>query len=225
MARATPPARSARAPGAIVPQRFYCCDALDVARQLLGKYLCHGPVVLRITEVEAYRAEDDTACHARMGRTARNAPMWGPPGRAYVYLCYGLHQMLNLVTGPSGHPAAVLIRACEPVAGLEVIRARRRGLEGPQLLAGPGRVAQALALDGSFNHHPLYRPGGLVLREGPPPAGVLVGPRIGVDYAEPQHREAPWRLAASDSAWISQRRGLRPADAPSPARIAASGKR
>jgi DNA-3-methyladenine glycosylase len=194
----------------IVPQRFYRRDALEVARDLLGKHLCHGGVVLRITEVEAYRSEHDTACHARVGRTARNAPMWGPPGRAYVYLCYGLHQMLNLVTDRTGRPAAVLIRACEPVAGLELIRTRRPGLDGPALLDGPGKVARALALDGTFNGHPLYRPGGLLLRDAPPPSGVLAGPRVGVAYAEPRDREAPWRLAVGDSEWVSQRRGLQP---------------
>lgn len=196
--------------GRLVPQRFYQRDALEVARDLLGHYLCAGRVVLRITEVEAYRSQHDTACHARFGRTARNEPMWGPPGRAYVYLCYGLHQLLNLVTGPAGHPAAVLIRACEPVRGLEIIRARRGGSDGPALLAGPGRVAQALALDGSFNHHPLYRPGGLVLRWGTPPRGVLAGPRVGIDYADPDDRAAPWRFAARDTPWLSRRAGLLP---------------
>jgi DNA-3-methyladenine glycosylase len=78
---------------------FYARDALTVARALLGKQLRRGRVVLRITEVEAYRHPDDSASHCRMGKTPRNAPMWGPPGHAYVYLCYGIHQLLNLVCG------------------------------------------------------------------------------------------------------------------------------
>src|SRR3954453_1323710 len=111
---------------AFLPQSFYARDALDVAETLLGKLLQRGEVVLRITEVEAYRHPNDTANHCRMGRTPRNAPMWGPPGHAYVYLCYGIHRMLNLVTNDEGEGAAVLIRSCEPVAGLATVAERRR---------------------------------------------------------------------------------------------------
>ena len=114
-------------PGPIIRERFYARDADLVAPELLGMLLCREGVVLRITEVEAYRWPGDTACHARHGRTARNDPLWGPPGRAYVYLCYGLHHMLNLVTGCDGEAGAVLVRAAEPVAGLETVRARRHG--------------------------------------------------------------------------------------------------
>src|SRR6476646_9919401 len=96
---------------AILPQSFYARDALLVAEALLGMHLQRDGIVLRITEVEAYRHPNDSASHCRMGRTARNAPMWGPPGHAYVYLCYGIHCLLNLVTGQEGEGAAVLIRA------------------------------------------------------------------------------------------------------------------
>jgi DNA-3-methyladenine glycosylase len=99
-----------------LPQSFYARECLEVACDLIGKQLVHGPVRLRITEVEAYRHGGDTANHCRFGRTARNAPMWGPPGHAYVYLCYGIHQMLNLVTDEDGRGAAVLVRAAELVA-------------------------------------------------------------------------------------------------------------
>ncbi len=104
-------------PGRLLPRQFYARDALDVARDLLGQELWHGGVGLRITEVEAYRYPDDSSNHCRAGLTSRNAPMWGPPGHAYVYLCYGLQQMLNLVTNRDGEGAAVLIRSCEPIAG------------------------------------------------------------------------------------------------------------
>lgn len=181
-----------------------------MARALLGMELCRGPVALRITEVEAYGGAEDTACHARHGKTQRNAAMWGPGGRAYVYLCYGLHQMLNVVTGDERVGAAVLIRACAPVAGLDIVRARRGGREGPTLLAGPGRVGQALALDPSWSHHPLFEPGGLTLRRGRPPEAVVAGARVGVDYAEPRDRDAAWRFAEAGSAWVSHRRGLTP---------------
>jgi len=193
----------------VLPRSFYERDVVVVARELLGKVLRHGDVALRITETEAYRWPDDTACHARSGRTARNEAIWGPPGRAYVYLCYGLHHMLNIVTGRDGEAAAVLVRACEPVRGLPIVRRRRGGKDGPVLLTGPGKVAQALALDTSFSHHPLYRRGGLTVEDGPAPAGILVGTRIGIDYALPEHRVLPWRFADAGSAWVTQRAGLR----------------
>jgi DNA-3-methyladenine glycosylase len=105
---------------------FYARDALDVAHDVLGAHVTVGEVTLRITEVEAYRGPTDTAAHARFGLTARTATLFGPPGHAYVYLCYGLHWMLNFVT--TGDGSAVLVRAAEPVAGLELGE-----------LAGPGR--------------------------------------------------------------------------------------
>jgi DNA-3-methyladenine glycosylase len=193
----------------ILPVDFYRRDVLAVARDLVGKRLCRDAVALEITEVEAYR-EGDSAAHTRHGVTARNAAIWGPPGRAYIYLCYGMHQMLNVVTGEDGHGAAVLVRACRPIAGLEVVRARRGGLAGPALLTGPGKVGQALGLDATRNHHALYEPGGLELRDGPAPGGLLVGPRVGIDYAAPEHRDAPWRFALADTPWVSHRKRLTP---------------
>lgn len=188
----------------LFPRRFYARDALAVARDLLGMLLRRGRVVLRITEVEAYRP-NDTANHGRFGLTPRNRALWGPPGHAYVYTCYGVHQLLNLVTGRDGEPAAVLIRSAEPVAGLEVVRRRRGGREGPVLLTGPGKVGAALSLDPSWNHHPVYAPGALEVRRGEPPHRILAGPRVGVGYAEPGHRDAPWRLAAAGTRWVSHR--------------------
>ncbi len=157
----------ARAVRQLLPASFYKRDARVVARELVGCVLVHGPVALRITEVEAYPA-GDTASHCRAGKTARNAPMWGPPGRAYMYLCYGIHQMLNIVTDVEGVGSAVLVRAAEIVAGEAEVVARRGWTKavGPALLAGPGRVAQALALDASFNHHALFERGGLELHVG-----------------------------------------------------------
>ena len=195
---------------ALLPEDFFARDTLRVARELLGAHLVRDEVVLRITEVEAY-LPGDTANHCRAGRTPRNAAMWGPPGRAYVYLCYGIHHLLNLVTGEDGVGTAVLIRAAEPVAGLDVVRARRGGRSGPVLLTGPGKVGQALALDTGWSHHPLTAPGGLEVRAGTPPSSVLVGPRVGVDYAAPEDRDAPWRLAVAGTPWVSHRRSLRPA--------------
>ncbi len=200
------------APCALLPQSFYARDSLAVARDLLGRHVRQGEVVVRITEVEAYRGPDDTAAHARFGVTRRTAPLFGPPGHAYVYLCYGIHQMLNVVTEPDG--AAVLIRAASVVEGIELVRARRRQLDGPALLTGPGKVGQALAIDTSFSGQPLYTPGGLEVLHGDPTAdaGLLQGPRVGIDFAGPEHREAPWRLALAGTPWVSHRRSLRPVE-------------
>lgn len=198
-------------PGRLLPRDFYARDALDVARDLLGQEIWHGPVGLRITEVEAYRYPDDSANHCRAGVTPRNKPMWGPPGHAYVYLCYGMHQMLNLVTNGDGEGAAVLIRSCEPIAGHGTIRRRRGGKQGPVLLTGPGKVGQALGLDPGFSGHPLYRRGGLEVRKGQTASEVLVGARIGIGYAQSEHQEAEWRLAIAGSPWVSHARELRSA--------------
>lgn len=197
----------------VLPKSFYERECLEVAVDLLGKHLRFGDVTLRITEVEAYRHPGDTANHCRFGKTARNAPMWGAAGHAYVYLCYGMHSLLNLVTDGEERGAAVLVRACEPVSGHEVIAARR-AKEGrplvPDLLAGPGKVCAALALDVSFSGRPLDDEGGLHLFDQPTVRSFLVGPRVGVDYAQPEHRDAPWRVALPNSRWVSKRATLQP---------------
>lgn len=181
------------------------------ARALLGMLLVRGDVSLRITEVEAYGGSGDSASHARHGRTARNAPMWGPPGHAYLYFCYGVHWMLNVVTGPEGEASAVLIRGAEVVSGLETVLARRRAAKAtPQLCAGPGKVAQALGLDRAFDGHDLLAPGGLELRPGTPPAHVLAGPRVGIAFATPPDQVRPWRFADRESGAVLHRKLLEP---------------
>ncbi|MQM00245.1 hypothetical protein Taro_032975 [Colocasia esculenta] len=215
---------------AILPAEFFLADALDLAPRLLGKLLRRDDVTLRITEVEAYRP-NDTACHGRFGVTARTAPLFGPGGHAYVYMCYGIHMMLNVVADKEGVGAAVLIRSCSPVTGLKTIQQRRgQKTDKPVLLAGPGKVGKALGLSTAWSSHPLYitgvlKPtsvsylpctlgsfvlnshevisGGLELLDGPAPEKVLVGPRIGIEYASPEHAAAPWRFAIADSPWIS----------------------
>ncbi|MCB9526202.1 MAG: DNA-3-methyladenine glycosylase [Myxococcales bacterium] len=195
-------------PLAPVDRALFAADTLAVARRLVGRYLRHGPVTLRITEVEAYRWPDDSANHCYKGRTARNAPMFGPPGTAYVYVCYGVHRMLNLVTRREGEGAAVLVRAAEPVAGHALVAERRGGRAAPDSLAGPGKVAAGLALDLSFNGHDLCAPGGLEVLHGRPATRLALGPRVGIDYALPEHRDAPWRVAEAGNRWVSQRRRL-----------------
>ncbi|MDR3672318.1 MAG: DNA-3-methyladenine glycosylase [Holophaga sp.] len=170
------------------------------ARSLLGNLLVRDGVTLRITEVEAYEGSRDSASHARHGRTARNAPMWGPAGRAYLYFCYGMHWMLNVVTGPEGEASAVLIRGAEVIAGLETVLQRRKAArDTPSLCAGPGKVAQALGLDKTFDGHDLLAPGGLELRAGVPPGRILEGRRLGIGFATPEDQALPWRFADGDS--------------------------
>lgn len=181
------------------------------ARSLLGQLLVQGGITLRITEVEAYGGPEDSASHARHGRTARNSPMWGPPGRAYLYFCYGMHWMLNVVTGPEGQASAVLIRGAEVVAGLDAVLGRRRVTRvTPLLCAGPGKVAQALGMDKSFDGHDLLAPGGLELRPGPPPSAILAGPRLGIAFASADDQARPWRFADAETRAVLQRKALAP---------------
>lgn len=191
-------------PGKLIPQSFYRRDVDLVARELLGQLLVRDDVILRITEVEAYGGPEDSASHVRHGRTERNAIMWGKGGHAYLYLCYGLHWMLNVVTGGEGQGAAVLIRACEPVAGMDTLLARRMmTIVKPPLLAGPGRVTQGLNLDKVFNGEALFRKGDLELREGESPHAILTGPRVGIVFATQVDQQTLRRYAVAGTPWIS----------------------
>jgi DNA-3-methyladenine glycosylase len=206
-----PPPQSAP----LLSQAFYLRPAEEVTLGLLGQMLCRDGVVLRITEVEAYGGQEDTASHCRFGRTARNAPMWGPGGHCYVYLCYGIHWMLNIVAGAEGDGGAVLVRACEVVDGMGEVMERRapgmrlkvpdasgvRGAPDAKRIAticrGPGKVGQALDIDGDLNGHPLFEAGGLELREGKPPVSVERAKRIGIGYAKEKDRDAPLRFVGA----------------------------
>lgn len=180
---------------------FYGERAEKVARALLGQYLVRelgGELLVgRISETEAYGGETDSASHASRGRTTRNAPMYGAPGHAYVYLIYGLHEMFNIVTEREGEAGAVLIRALEPVAGIGRMRTLRKGKPDFQLANGPGKLAQAMCINrGNLNTHDLclgreiwLTPGSAVPKE-----SVIVGPRVGIDFAVPEDRDAPLRF-------------------------------
>lgn len=169
-------------PEILEPAHWQRRGTVRQARALLGKYLVRtgpaGPVAAMITEVEAYDGESDLACHAARGRTARTEVLYGPGGHWYVYLCYGVHELLNLVVGPPGWPAAILIRG---VAGI----------------SGPGRLTRALAIDRALNTRPAVPATGLHLED----RGVRIAarwvratPRIGVDYAGPHWAKVPWRF-------------------------------
>ena len=192
----------------ILPQNFYARDALIVARELLGKIIVHEDIILRITETEAYRWPHDSANHCYRGETPRNSAMFGPPGHLYVYLCYGLHHMLNIVSNNEHEGAAVLIRSCEVNRGHETILRRRGLVKNPALLTGPGKVAKALGIDRSYNGHALYQDAGLQVYNGPKVKDVLVGPRVGINYAETKDRLAPYRFADAKSVCLSEKRYL-----------------
>jgi len=193
---------------------FFARDTLEVARDLLGTRLVRLWNGRRlsgiIVECEAYIGHDDTASHASRGRTRRNAVMFGPPGYAYVYFTYGMHWMLNVVTEEEGFPAAVLIRALEPVEGIEAMRelrqADRRHLKDRDLTSGPARLTQALAIDGTFNGADLITGDLLWLEPGNPVPDhwVARGPRIGVHYAAEKDRTAPWRLWIRGNPYVSR---------------------
>ena len=186
--------------------------AVATARGLLGALLVRdddgGRRVGRIVETEAYAGPEDQASHARAGRTSRTAVMFGPAGRAYVYLVYGMHHCLNVVCGPEGQAAAVLVRALEPITGQATMRERRgRTAEADErLAAGPARACQALDVDRSFTGTDLLAPGRLWLAAPAAPvaeAEVLTGPRIGVGYAGPEWAARPWRFGVAGSPALS----------------------
>lgn len=211
-----------------LPRSFYARDASIVARESLGKILVRRigdrRLRARIIETEAYIGAHDLACHASKGRTKRTEVMFGPPGYAYVYLVYGMHHMLNLVTGEEGDPQAVLIRAAEPVGG-KCLASLPNGHgnpgaraadsepsgslhEGGRLasanLSGPGRLTRAMEITVGENGADLCSDE-IYLAEGRPPESVVVGPRIGVDYAG-EWADAPLRFHEEGNTGISSRR-------------------
>ncbi|HNZ10843.1 MAG TPA: DNA-3-methyladenine glycosylase [Smithellaceae bacterium] len=183
----------------LLNQNFYNRPTLEVARDLLGKKLVRrmDGVELSgiIVETEAYCGSGDSACHAHRGRTERNAVMFGPPGRAYVYFTYGMHYLLNLVTEKEGNPSAVLIRAIKAVSGLEEMQARRKR-RGKELTNGPAKLCQALGIDKTFNGWDVTRGNQLWVEnyQYANPLTISSTPRIGIDYACKKDREALWRF-------------------------------
>ncbi|MCA9322428.1 MAG: DNA-3-methyladenine glycosylase [Planctomycetes bacterium] len=180
-----------------------------LAPALLGFRLCRDGVTLEITEVEAYGGPDDSASHARTGPTARNRPMWGAGGLVYVFLCYGMHRMLNLVSGPEGVPGAILIRSARLHEGAARVT-ERRGPVRRDWLTGPGKVGQALDVHLAMSGRSLLGPAGLELRAGPPITRILSGPRIGIDYATASDRRRAWRFATGDGCAVARPKELRP---------------
>jgi DNA-3-methyladenine glycosylase len=197
-----------------LPRDFFDRPVLEVARSLLGcvveRETADGVVDVRLTEVEAYAGAIDPGSHAYRGRTARNATMFGPPGHAYVYLTYGMHFCVNLVCAPAGTAEAVLLRAGEVVAGLELARGRRPGARDRDLARGPARLTRALAVDRELDGADVTAAGSplRVLAGGPmPDAAVLTGPRVGVAGGG---APTPWRFSiAGDRTVSAYRPGVR----------------
>jgi DNA-3-methyladenine glycosylase len=184
-----------------VRPEFYARGVLDVARDLIGCVVRFGPTAGVIVETEAYHASEP-ACHAFVGLTPRTQVLFGPPGVAYVYRSYGIHAMLNAVTEPPGVGAAALIRALEPLAGLDEMRARRRVERLDQLCSGPGKLTQALGVGLDQNGCDLDR--GPLTIEPPQPAwrdpAIAVSRRIGITKAV----ELPWRFSARGNPYVSR---------------------
>jgi DNA-3-methyladenine glycosylase len=194
----------------VLPRSFYRRPSLDVAPDLLGRTLVRvltdgSRLSARIVEVEAYR-EDDPASHSFRGRTPRTEVMFGPPGHLYVYFTYGMHFCMNVVTGAEGEGSAVLLRAAEPLAGLDRM-AVHRGTVDPRLLcSGPGRLCRAFAVGREQNGVDLVRGPELRIERGlrVEPEDVVAGPRVGIRVAT----EQPWRFVVAGSRFAS--RGPRP---------------
>ena len=168
--------------GPILPRSFYDRPTVDVARDLLGKVLVHGPTAGVIVETEAYLGGDDLASHSAAGLTDRTRVIFGPPGHAYVYFIYGMYECLNLVAESAGVPGCVLIRALEPVAGIDRMRQRRPTARKPEDLAsGPGKLTLALGITRAQNATDVTR-GPLVVRRNPDARhiDIAVTPRIGI---------------------------------------------
>ena len=186
-------------PNSPLPRAFYDRPALAVARDLLGMVLAHrGPEGCRagrIVEVEVYDGPDDRASHARSGPAGRARTMFGPPGHAYVYLIYGLHHCCNGVTGPVGYPAAILIRALEPLGGVD---ARTNG---------PGLLCRALGIDRRLDGADLTGDTLRIEDRGlsVPDADIVAGPRVGIAFAGEPWVSLPWRLSVRGSRWVSRR--------------------
>jgi DNA-3-methyladenine glycosylase len=192
----------------VLPRSFYARDTIEVAKGLLGKVLARetpaGRMSVKIVETEAYVGPHDKACHASRGMTARNKVMFGEPGHAYVYFIYGMYYCLNLVTERDGYPAAVLVRAGEPLEGVDRMwDLRKKARKAEQLTSGPGKLCMALAIDRALNRADLCKKGPLYVEDAKSEAFETVScRRIGVDYAA-EYRDEPWRFYIKNSPYVS----------------------
>ena len=185
---------------------FFARDPREVAPELLGKGIHHRDLAARIVEVEAYVGAEDPASHAYKGETPRTAVMFGPPGHLYVYFTYGMHWMFNVVTGEADVANAILIRALEPLEGIEIMMERRmRPL--PELTNGPAKLAQAMGIDKQLNGASLYERDSVIWLEAGDEVGddqVARGPRIGLGKTPEPWKSVPWRFWIDGNSWVSK---------------------
>jgi DNA-3-methyladenine glycosylase len=188
--------------GAVLPRRFYNRPTVEVARDLLGKVLKHGDTAGIIVETEAYLGADDLAAHSARGITDRTRVIFGPPGHAYVYLIYGMYECLNLVADREGTPGCVLIRAIEPIEGLDLIRARRPLAKRPeQLASGPGKLTLALGITRAHNGVDVTRGPITVHRQvRERPLEIVTTARIGITHCA----DWPLRFIAAGNRFVSR---------------------
>ncbi|MBS3819598.1 DNA-3-methyladenine glycosylase [bacterium] len=190
-----------------VPLSFYSRSALEVAPELIGAFLVHhsreGITSGRIVEAEAYRGEDDPASFAWRGRTPKSERLYGPPGKAFIYLNYGIHWLLNVVTETEDFPGAVLIRAVEPGEGISLMEQRRKTRERKNLCSGPAKTCEAFGLDGTFNGVPLHslRSSLFIEKNYPHQEELVWRPRVGIR----EGKDRLWRVYIKNNRYISCR--------------------
>jgi DNA-3-methyladenine glycosylase len=196
------PSTMPRRPSSQLGRMFFDRSVHEVARDLIGCTVAHGETAGVIVETESYHA-DDEACHAYAGLTARNEVLFGPPAHAYVYLSYGIHSLLNFVAEPDGEAAAVLIRALEPVEGIEMMQARRGIARIEELCSGPGKLTQALGIGLELNGVPLGEgPIHVFGRVNGSDPRIVRSERVGITKAT----ELPWRFSEAESRFVSRPR-------------------
>lgn len=193
-----------------LPKSFFRRPTLDVARDLLGKYLVvkHGRAIVsgKIVETEAYVGEDDKACHASKGRTPRTETLYKEAGTVYVYLIYGMYHCVNIVTEKKDFPSAVLLRAAEPAEGIEVMKKRRKTEKETALCSGPGKLCQAFGITRGMNGETIAGDALWIEDRGVRVRGndVMEATRVAVDYAGPC-ADHPWRFYIKDSPFVSRK--------------------
>jgi len=182
-------------------QNFFNQPTIDLAQKLLGKYLVYGDLQGIIVETEAYLYRGDPGCHASRGLTGRNAPMFGPAGYTYVYFIYGMYHCLNVVSGKTGEGEAVLIRALEPVAGIELMQKRRKTAKIEDLCNGPGKLTQAFGITRKHNNLPLFD-GKLQIHNSRKKPEIVTSRRIGLSAG----KELELRFFVKESRFVSKGR-------------------
>jgi DNA-3-methyladenine glycosylase len=180
-------------------KKFFNQPTVDLAKALLGKYLCFGKLKGMIVETEAYLYKDDPGCHASRGKTVRNAPMFGPAGNTYVYLIYGMYHCINIVSGKEGEGEAVLLRALEPIEGISLMQRRRKTAKAENLCNGPGKLTQAFGITKKHNNLSLFE-GPIQVLDNKKNYEIVSSTRIGLT----EGKDLELRFFIKDNAFVSK---------------------